>query len=106
MTDLDQARDAVWARLPPVRRKLLGRDRCDAIVRTTLDALPQAQFAAAASAGGRDDLRRRTQKLVEQTYQDRHGMAFMSLLIWWAISTIVQILVVRWWTKHHEEPKP
>lgn len=104
MTDLDQARDAVWARLPPVRRKLLGRERCDAIVRTTMEALPQEQFAAAASAAGQEDLRRRTCQLVEQAYQDRNGMAFMSLILWWAISTIVQILVVRWWTQHHEEP--
>ena len=104
MTDLDQARDAVWARLPPVRRKLLGRERCDAIVRTTFDALPQEQFAAAASAAGISELRRRTQQRVEQTYHDRNGFAFMSLLIWWAISTIVQIMVVRWWTQNHGDP--
>jgi hypothetical protein len=106
VTDLDQARDLVWRRLPPVRRALLGRERCDAIVRTTLDALPREQFAAAASAAGRDDLRRRTQQLVEKTYQERCGLAFLSLLLWWAISTIVQILVVRWWNQHNEEPKP
>jgi hypothetical protein len=106
MTDLEQARDLVWRRLPRVRRAILGRERCDAIVRTTIEALPSEAFAAAASAAGRDDLRRRTQQLVEQTYQDRAGLAFMSLILWWAISTIVQILVVRWWTKHHEEPQP
>ena len=108
-TDLEQAREQVWQALgrSPVRRALLGRERANAITRTSLRVLPTEELAAAGDdSAAVDALQLRTEKHVRALYHEQCGFAFMTLVVLWAISTIVQILVIRWWTKHHEEPKP
>lgn len=109
MTDaeLQAARDAAWRGLAknPIRRAMLGRERCDAIVRVAADELAavHGEYEASVRAAGLsavvvhgDDLRRRVEARVRQTYHERAGFAFMTLVIAWAISAIVQVLVQRW----------
>lgn len=104
--ELSAARDAVWQELSSsrVRRSMLGRDRCDALVRVALEQLPTDQLMAAGrNTESEAELRRRTEDRVKAAYSERCGFVFMSLIIYWAISTIVQILVVRWWNNNHPE---
>ncbi len=107
-TELEAARDYVWDRLAahPVRRSMLGRQRCDALVRTSLNAMPDDVEMTVAGEG--TDFERmlceRTERRVRDLYSEHCGFAFTTLVLSWAISAIVQILVVRWWKKHHAEP--
>lgn len=96
--DHHDARDHVWAALgtTPVRRALLGRERCDAIVDTAIGESPtqsESRFA------GRDNaaLRERWEQRVRLTYRDRCGSPLLSMLLLWAIGKVVEILVQRWW---------
>lgn len=95
MTDeqLRDARDEVWDALgaTPVRRAMLGRERCDAIVRVAMEA--HDEYA------GRSQLGRLIEARVRERYRDRLGVPFMTLVVWWAISAIVQALVARWWSQ-------
>lgn len=98
MTDekIAEVRDYAWDFLAsaPLRRAMLGRERCDAIVRVALDAC--AEECGRSSGRG---LSNRVEDSVRSRYRDRTGMPFMSLLVWWAISAIVQALVARWWSQ-------
>ena len=105
MTDseLQAARDAAWRGLAknPLRRAMLGLDRCDAIVRVAADQLDEVAAVVMAARMpddviGQDTVRRRVEARVRQTYHERAGFAFMTLVIAWAISAIVQVLVQRW----------
>lgn len=88
---LRDARDYVWEVLgsTPVRRSMLGRERSDAIVRV---ALSECRAAKVSGPG----LARTVEDRVRARYRDRDGFAFMSLLIAWAISAIVQAVVAHW----------
>lgn len=106
MTDeeLRAARDHVWDALAtaPLRRAALGRERCDAIVRVALNQLPTVTHELTAS--GRDAsagvlVQRRLERRVRSLYSENCGMALMTLVIAWAISAIVQALVIRWLNK-------
>ena len=103
----NDAREHVWQRLAanPIRRAMLGRMRCDALVRTALNAMPDDVEMAVAGEGTdfEEVLRTRTERRVLDLYSERCGFAFLTFVILWAVSAIVQILVVRWWTKHHQE---
>lgn len=93
MSDLLDARDLVWDSLAssPLRRAMLGRERCDAIVSVALEALAtESQLASGAP------LLARVEDRVRRRYRENAGMAFMTLLVVWAISSIVQVLVIRW----------
>lgn len=99
--ELRAARDDVWEQLgsTPVRRALLGRERCDAITRVAADNLAELSVdlaAAAGRAGHEAAIRERLERRVRRNYHERAGFAFMSLVIAWAISAIVQALVIRW----------
>lgn len=89
--ELRDTRDHVWEVLgsTPVRRAMLGRERSDAIVRV---ALSECRAAKVAGPG----LARTVEDRVRARYRDRDGFAFMSLLIAWAISAIVQAVVAHW----------
>jgi hypothetical protein len=96
---LEQARDDVWSALAtrPIRRSMLGRDRCDAIVRVALSQLDAVEGEMAAGRlPGADEMQRRVERRVRAAYADQCGMAFATLLLIWAISAIVQVLVLRW----------
>lgn len=100
MTDdieLQAARDAAWLALrsSPVRRSILGRERCDAIVRV---AMEEAQYESTV-CGTIDatDAAIRIRRRVAHRYAGQCGFAFSTLILSWAISAIVQALVVRWW---------
>jgi hypothetical protein len=105
-SELEEARRHVWESLGrfPVRRAMLGRERSDAITRTALRALPTEELAAAGDdAATVDWLKSRTEKRVRALYSEQCGFAFLTFVILWAISAIVQVLVVRWWTRHRQE---
>ena len=105
-SDLKAARDAAWRGLAknPIRRAMLGRERCDALVRVAADQLdatnreflPLVQRSAARIEVDTDTLCKRVEDRVRQHYHERAGFAFMTLVIAWAISAIVQVLVQRW----------
>ena len=100
--ELDQAREAVWQALGdrPMRRRLLGRKRSDAIVRVALSQI--AAMEGELRAAGPDGIRRRIEERVRAVYSENCGMAFTTLVLVWAISAIVQALVIRWLNNRSE----
>jgi len=96
-TDLEEH---VWQALSayPVRRSLLGRERCDAVVATAVDESPKGSeslFAGHDSAA----MRERWEQRVRLVYRDRCGSPLLSMLLFWAIGKIVEIIIQRWWEK-------
>lgn len=103
--DLQTARDDVWEALgaAPLRRAVLGRDRADAMVRVALDVFPTNELAAAGQCTRyAAALQKRMEFAVRSRYSERCGFAFSTLILSWAISAIVQALVVRWWKRRQE----
>jgi hypothetical protein len=94
------AQDHVWQALGryPVRRAMLGRERCDAIAAVTAGQIERSgvDYRQAGDATYVRDVCRLVERRVKSVYDQNCGMAFTTLLILWAISTIVQILVYRW----------
>lgn len=99
--ELRAARDHAWdaLRSSPMRRAMLGRDRCDAIVRVAVDQMPMYATELSncgSDAGMQADVLRRIEGRVRRLYSENCGFAFMTLVVVWAISAIVQALVIRW----------
>ena len=94
MTDADY----VWAELArhPIRRAMLGRERCDEIVATAAGLSPAGTMPGA----DRDAVRRAWEASVREEYASRAGFAFMTMVLWWAIAAIVEALVKKWWEEH------
>lgn len=106
--ELNQAREHTWQALAawPLRRSMLGRERCDALVRTTLAQINDAEIDAASMGRCgeyRKNVCRRIERRVKSVYAENCGMAFTTLILIWAISTIVQILVTRWLNSRQAE---
>jgi hypothetical protein len=93
--------DFVWAELArhPIRRAMLGRERCDEITATAAEMSPTGR-AAAAAGHDREDMRRLWEGRVRDEYAQRAGFAFLTMLIMWAIGAVVQALVKKWWEEH------
>lgn len=111
--DLQAARDVAWEALAahPLRRALLGRERCDALASIAAEEVLYESrmganfngFAAEHAAGSS----RRIGSRVGRRYHERCGFAFTTLILSWAISAIVQALIAKWWANRHPtEPKP
>lgn len=102
--DLQAARDYAWARLAasPLRRSLLGRPRCDAIVRVAMNSRPpESELAYAGnSTAARKMLCDYVARRVRANYSEVCGFAFTTMILIWAISSIVQALVARWISNH------
>lgn len=104
--ELHAARDAVWRRLAlhPLRRAALGRAQSDAITAVALEQMPDVTELDVAGEG--TDFERllveRTERRVLDVYSERCGFVLTTFLLTWAISAIVQALIVRWWRKRHE----
>jgi hypothetical protein len=104
--ELAAARDAVWRRLAlhPLRRAALGRAQSDAITAVALEQMPDVTELDVAGEG--TDFERllveRTERRVLDVYSERCGFVLTTFLLTWAISAIVQALIVRWWRKRHE----
>lgn len=107
MTDADY----VWAELArhPIRRAMLGRERCDEIVATAAGLSPEHPLdrqrrrhglAGMMPKADRDAMRRAWEASVREEYENRAGFAFMTMLLVWAIGAIVQALVKKWWEEH------
>jgi len=107
-TDLElaSARDAVWRRLAlhPVRRAALGRAQADAITAVALAEMPDTVELDVAGEGTDFErvLRERTERRVLDSYADRCGFVLSTFLLTWAVSAIVQALIVRWWKRRKE----
>jgi hypothetical protein len=97
MTDSDY----VWAELArhPIRRAMLGRERCDEITATAA-AMSPAGSRRPRGRADREDVRRTWEGRVRDEYASRAGFAFLTMLIMWAIGAIVQALVKQWWEEH------
>jgi hypothetical protein len=108
--ELAAARDAVWRRLAlqPLRRAALGRAQADAITDEAIRQLPDDEELDCAGEGTAFErlLRERTERRVLDVYSERCGFALTTFLLTWAVSAIVQALIVRWWRKRHEKVKP
>lgn len=95
--ELQAARDAAWLALrsSPIRRSMLGLDRCDAIVRVVMEeAHYESMVCGTVDA---TDAAIRIRRRVAHRYAGQCGFAFSTLILSWAISAIVQALVIRWW---------
>ena len=97
MTDCEY----VWQALGrfPVRRAMLGRKQCDAIVATAVEQAPsqsEVLFAGPVSEALRD----RWEQRVRLIYTENCGFAFTTVLLWWAISAIVEALIRKWLENH------
>jgi len=87
----------------PLRRAILGRQRCDAIVAAAIQERPSASSIAAARRWYSDpekSVRRDLERRVWVVYRDCGSVTTM--LLCWVISAIVQILVAIWWEQIHE----
>lgn len=99
--NLEAARHHAWTSLAaaPLRRALLGRERCDAIATATAEEM-QASAGDLLACGGDAEASaaacERLRDRVERRYAENCGMPFMTLLAVWAISAIVQALFIRW----------
>lgn len=103
--DLRMARDEVWQALAaaPIRRAMLGRERCDRLVRVAMSKMPPTDLAAAGEGTGDEAaIRRHMERRVSAVYSEPCGLAFTTFILSWAISAIVQALVIRWWNQHRE----
>jgi len=100
VSDLERAREDVWQALGsrPLRRSMLGRERCDALVRVALSQLDavEGELAAGWCDHHVDAISRQVERRVRTVYAEQCGLAFTTLILVWAISAIVQALVIRW----------
>jgi hypothetical protein len=95
--------DFVWAELArhPIRRAMLGRERCDEITATARSKMPPDRVMVAARGSNTTRyIRSDVERQVRDEYAQRAGFAFMTMLIMWAIGAIVQALVKKWWEEH------
>lgn len=91
--------DFVWAELArhPIRRAMLGRERCDEITATASSKMPPDRVMAAARRSKTERyIRVDVERQVRDEYANRAGFAFMTMLIMWAIGAVVQALVKKW----------
>ena len=90
---LGHLQDEAWKALGP-RRFLLGRDRCDRLVRIASDVLSHEQ--AYASAAMHEGYRKQVEDTVRGVYSEKCSGVFLTLVLYASISAIVQFLVKRW----------
>lgn len=91
-----------WFDLPPVRKRIAGRD---AVRRIVVDAIQEwsGEYLAACSDNGEPnvyaaDLSKRLERRYSQ--QDEYGFVLMSIILVAVISAVVQWLV-KWWLDNH-----
>lgn len=97
---LQAERDSAWQALAasPARRYMLGRVRCDRLVRLASIALESHEFRGAVfdNASGRAS-RKQAVKRVRDVYSEPCSGVFTTFVLTWAIQAIVAHLVKRWW---------
>ena len=97
---LQAERDGAWEALgaAPLRRAMLGRVRCDRLVRLAAVALDSSEFRGAVfdNASGRA-ARKQIAKRVADVYSEPCSSVFVSLVLSWAIQAILSYLIRRWW---------
>lgn len=110
---LDQLCDETWDSLRGnlFRRAILGRQRCDQLVMHALACFPDRELTSLKAARGSElesqivqDVEGKVAERFRETKQEpgTYGFVFMSLVLYWAVSAIVQYLVVQWWKRHFD----
>jgi hypothetical protein len=102
VSDLAQAREEAWGVLAssPIRRAILGRDRCDRLVRIAHDVISDEELSIAAFENNYARQKRAgLYERVVECHSERCSGVFTTFILSWAISQIVQVLIRRWWRK-------
>jgi hypothetical protein len=96
VSELQKARDDVWSALgsAPLRRALLGRERCDKLTRIAHDVLSQDGVCSGAAMHA--GYRAQAEGITRDLYPEKCSGFFTTLVLSWAISAIVQALINRW----------
>lgn len=99
---IDDLVNECWADLPPIRKRLAGRD---AVRRILVDAVQEwsPEYLAACRDNGQPDVYAADlTKRLERRYmqQDEYGFVLMTILLTALISAVVQWLV-KWWLDNH-----
>jgi hypothetical protein len=106
--------DEVWLSLRGnlFRRTILGRKRCDELVMLSCAEFPDRELSACVQ--GSEQEREQIDRMIDRVssrYQQirsaspgkqEYGFAFLTLVLVWAVSAIVQYLVIKWWKKHFD----
>lgn len=110
---LDQLIDETWDSMRGnlFRRAILGKKRCAELVMHAVASFPDREFKSL-NVRQDSDVERQVIKDVERRVAQRYtatgqepgtyGYVFLSLVLYWAISAIVQYLVVQWWKRHFD----
>lgn len=108
---LDDLIDDTWRTLRAnyFRRALLGKKQCAELVMLTVSEFPEADLQACAQ--GSDYEKTLVGELITRVAsrfadnriasgKQEYTFAFMSVILLWAVSAIVQHLVTQWWDRH------
>jgi len=110
----DELCDEVWASLRGnlFRRTILGRKRCNEIVMLTCSEFPDRGLTHCARGTPREQevidhcIERVTSRFQQMRsasgQREEYGFVFLSLVLAWAVSAIVQYIVIKWWKKHFD----
>jgi len=101
MSTLAELRCEAWDALnaAPVRRYMLGRRRCDELVRLAMDNLCEGDLIlAGVGTQAQSRLRQGVERRVRRHYSEKCGFTFTTFILSWAVSAIIQVLVLRWWS--------
>ena len=110
---VDELIDSTWEALRPslFRRAVLGQQRCAELVMHVLAEFPDREFASRGAVEGnavdrqiRSELEARVSRRFHASGQKpgRYGSVFFSIVVTWAVSAIVQYLVVQWWKRQFD----
>lgn len=111
---LDELIDGAWVSLRGnfFRRALLGKQRCSELVMLSCASFPDRELlgcmdgsahAKAVQAALVDRVAAKYRQTRGAAIQaEPYGMVFLSIVLMWAVSAIVQYLVVKWWQKHFD----
>lgn len=113
-TTMDDIVDSAWHQLRGnlFRRAILGKKMCARIVMETLAQFPDREFSSLKVAQNTDLERQIVGEVRDKVLQSvregcraepgNYGFAIMALVLYWAVSAIVQYLVVQWWKRHFD----
>lgn len=98
---LDDLVDECWLDLPPIRKRLAGRDAVRRIVADAVQEWSSDYLAACQDNAQRDVYVADLTKRLERRYAGQeYGFVLMSIILAAVISAVVQWLV-KWWLDNH-----
>lgn len=112
---LDELIDGAWEAMRPnmFRRAVLGKRRCAHLVMLACSEFPDSELrecrqSSAHAKSVEEQLaarvadRYRTGAYGSLDGTGSYGMVFLSVVLLWAASAIVQYLVIQWWQRHFD----